>query len=144
MKRLLLILAAIVATGGIAATPAVAGLAGNPSFSHQIPVPVPSQARPDELLAAVRSAAEGHAPLDPRVAGALLPGREPPAADLLSEREKQVLRLAAAGLANKQIAGRLGVSESTVKVHIGNIFRQIGVRDRTSAALWAREHLPSP
>jgi DNA-binding NarL/FixJ family response regulator len=100
--------------------------------------------RPDELLAAVRSAAEGHAPLDPRVAGALLPGREPPAAELLSEREKQVLRLAAAGLANKQIARRLGISESTVKVHIGNIFRQIGVRDRTSAALWAREHLPSP
>jgi len=100
--------------------------------------------RPDELLAAVRSAAEGHAPLDPRVAGALLPGREPPAADLLSEREKQVLRLAAAGLANKQIARRLGISESTVKVHIGNIFRQIGVRDRTSAALWAREHLPDP
>ena len=100
--------------------------------------------RPDELLAAVRSAAEGHAPLDPRVAGALLPGREPPAADLLSEREKQVLRLAAAGLANKQIARRLGISESTVKVHIGNIFRQIGVRDRTSAALWAREHLPGP
>jgi len=100
--------------------------------------------RPDELLAAVRSAAEGHAPLDPRVAGALLPGREPPAADLLSEREKQVLRLTAAGLANKQIARRLGISESTVKVHIGNIFRQIGVRDRTSAALWAREHLPNP
>jgi len=46
MKRLLLILAAIVATGGIAAAPAVAGLAGNPSFSHQIPVPVPSQAQP--------------------------------------------------------------------------------------------------
>jgi DNA-binding NarL/FixJ family response regulator len=100
--------------------------------------------RPDELLAAVRSAAEGHAPLDPRVAGALLPGREPPAAELLSEREKQVLRLAAAGLANKQIARRLGISESTVKVHIGNIFRQIGVRDRTSAALWAREHLSGP
>jgi DNA-binding NarL/FixJ family response regulator len=100
--------------------------------------------RPDELLDAVRSAAEGHAPLDPRVAGALLPGREPPAADLLSEREKQVLRLAAAGLANKQIARRLGISESTVKVHIGNIFRQIGVRDRTSAALWAREHLSGP
>jgi hypothetical protein len=46
MKRLLLILAAIVATGGIAAAPAVAGLAGNPSFSHQIPVPVPSKAQP--------------------------------------------------------------------------------------------------
>jgi hypothetical protein len=45
MKRLLLILAAVVATGGIAAAPAVAGLAGNPSFSHQIPVPVPSKAQ---------------------------------------------------------------------------------------------------
>ncbi len=100
--------------------------------------------RPEELLAAVRSAADGHSPLDPRVAGALLPGREPPVTDLLSEREKQVLRLAAAGLANKQIARRLGISESTVKVHIGNIFRHIGVRDRTSAALWARENLTTP
>jgi hypothetical protein len=45
MKRLLLILAAIVVTGGIAAAPAVAGLAGNPSFSHQIPVPAPSKAQ---------------------------------------------------------------------------------------------------
>jgi len=101
--------------------------------------------RPDDLLAAVRAAAEGHAPLDPRVAGALLPGQQPPpAADLLSDREKQVLRLAAQGLANKQIARRLGISESTVKVHIGSIFRRIGVRDRTSAALWARENLAGP
>jgi hypothetical protein len=45
MKRLLLILAGVVAAGGIAATPAVAGLAGNPSFSHEIPVPLPSAAR---------------------------------------------------------------------------------------------------
>jgi hypothetical protein len=45
MKRLLLILAAIVVTGGIAAAPAVAGLAGNPSFRHQIPVPAPSKAQ---------------------------------------------------------------------------------------------------
>jgi DNA-binding NarL/FixJ family response regulator len=101
--------------------------------------------RPDDLLAPVRAAADGHAPLDPRVAGALLPGQQQkPAADLLSEREKQVLRLAAQGLANKQIARRLGISESTVKVHIGSIFRRIGVRDRTSAALWARENLTGP
>jgi len=97
--------------------------------------------RPDELLAAVRAAADGHAPLDPRVAAALLPGREPPLAAQLSDREKQVLRLVAAGLANKQIALRLGIAESTVKVHTGNIFRRIGVADRTSAALWAKEHL---
>ena len=97
--------------------------------------------RPDELLAAVRAAASGHAPLDPRVAGALLPSREPPPAGQLSDREKQVLGLVAAGLANKQIARRLGIAESTVKVHTSNIFRRIGVTDRTSAALWAREHL---
>ena len=52
--------------------------------------------RPDDLLAAVRAAADGHVPLDPRVAAALLPSREPPLADQLSEREKQVLRLVAA------------------------------------------------
>jgi DNA-binding NarL/FixJ family response regulator len=98
--------------------------------------------RPDELLAAIRAAAAGHAPLDPRVAGALLPGRQKSAADQLSERELQVLRLAAAGLANKQIARRLGISESTVKVHVGSVFRRIGVRDRTSAAVWATENLP--
>lgn len=97
--------------------------------------------RPDELMAAVRAAADGHVPIDPRVAAALLPAREPPLADQLSERERQVLRLVAAGLANKQIARRLGIAESTVKVHAGNIFRRIGVTDRTSAALWAREHL---
>jgi DNA-binding NarL/FixJ family response regulator len=97
--------------------------------------------RPDDLLAAVRAAADGHVPLDPRVAAALLPNRDAPPAEQLSEREKQVLRLVAAGLANKQIARRLGIAESTVKVHTGNIFRRIGVTDRTSAALWAKEHL---
>jgi DNA-binding NarL/FixJ family response regulator len=66
----------------------------------------------------------------------LLPGRQENPVDQLSERELQVLRLAAAGLANKQIARRLGISESTVKVHIGSVFRRIGVRDRTSAAVW--------
>jgi DNA-binding NarL/FixJ family response regulator len=97
--------------------------------------------RPDDLLAAVRAAAGGHVPLDPRVAAALLPTREPPLTEQLSDREKQVLRLVAAGLANKQIARRLGIAESTVKVHTGNIFRRIGVTDRTSAAIWAKEHL---
>jgi DNA-binding NarL/FixJ family response regulator len=97
---------------------------------------------PEELLAAVRSAAAGHAPFDPRVAGALLPGRTPSPAEELSTREIEVLRLAAQGMANKQIGRKLGISESTVKVHLGNVFRRIGVADRTSAALWARENLP--
>ena len=96
--------------------------------------------RPDDLLAAVRAAADGHVPLDPRVAAALLPSREVPLTEQLSEREKQVLRLVAAGLANKQIARRLGIAEKTVKAHLTSVFQSIGVTDRTQAALWARSH----
>jgi DNA-binding NarL/FixJ family response regulator len=102
---------------------------------------------PDQLLSAIRSAALGHAPIDPRVAHALLPRRAEPAqvsASELSPREAEVLRLVADGLANKQIARRLGITERTVKAHVGSVFRRIGVGDRTSAALWARDHLPDP
>jgi DNA-binding NarL/FixJ family response regulator len=97
---------------------------------------------PRDLMAAVRAAAQGHAPLDPRVARALLPGRPARPADELSTREQQVLKLVAKGLANKQIARCLGISQSTVKAHISNVFRRIGVTDRISAAIWARDHLP--
>jgi DNA-binding NarL/FixJ family response regulator len=100
---------------------------------------------PAELLAAVRAAAAGHVPIDARVAGVLLPdnaGARP--ADLISAREIEVLQLVAQGLANKQIGRRLGISERTVKAHLGRVFRQIGVADRTSAALWARDHLDKP
>lgn len=97
---------------------------------------------PRDLLAAVRSAAQGHAPLDPRVARALLPSDQGRVEDSLSTRERQVLRLVGQGLANKQIGRSLGISEATVKAHLGRVFRAIGVADRTSAALWANEHLP--
>lgn len=96
---------------------------------------------PADVLDAVRSAAAGHAPLDPRVARALLPSPERRSGGpSLSGREREVLTHVARGLANKQIARTLGISERTVKVHLGNVFRQIGVGDRTSAALWARDH----
>jgi DNA-binding NarL/FixJ family response regulator len=94
-----------------------------------------------EVLAAIRSASRGHSPLDPRVARALLPSPTPRVKDTLSARELQVLRLVAKGLANKQIGRTLGISERTVKVHVGNIFRRIGVADRTSAAMWAHDHV---
>ncbi|MGN6610557.1 MAG: response regulator [Angustibacter sp.] len=96
---------------------------------------------PPELLAAVRAAAAGHVPVDPRVARVLLPAAGGRPSDGLSDRETQVLRLVAQGLANKQIGRALGISERTVKAHLGRVFRQIGVADRTSAALWARDHL---
>jgi DNA-binding NarL/FixJ family response regulator len=57
----------------------------------------------------------------------------------------EVLRLVSKGLANKQIARSLGISEHTVKIHLGNVFKRIGVNDRTSAAMWARDNLePEP
>lgn len=96
---------------------------------------------PEELVAGVRAAAMGQVPIDPRVAGALLPHRDATDPQPLSDREQQVLQLAGEGLANKQIARRLGISDSTVKVHLANIYRRIGVTDRTSAALWARDNL---
>jgi DNA-binding NarL/FixJ family response regulator len=96
---------------------------------------------PRDVLDAVRAASAGHAPLDPRVTRALLPTTGQGAgAPALSGREREVLAQVAQGLANKQIARSLGISERTVKVHLGNVFRQIGVGDRTSAALWARDH----
>jgi DNA-binding NarL/FixJ family response regulator len=100
-------------------------------------------AGPDELLGAIRAAAAGEAPLDPKAARALLDSRRAPSADrTLSAREQEVLRLVAQGLANKQIARRLAISERTVKAHLTNIFARLGVTDRTQAALWARDHLP--
>jgi DNA-binding NarL/FixJ family response regulator len=100
-------------------------------------------AGPDELLGAIRAAAVGDAPLDPKAARVLLesrkagrPGRQ------LSAREEEVLRLVAGGLANKQIARKLEITERTVKAHLTNIFGRLGVTDRTQAALWAQEHLP--
>jgi len=97
-------------------------------------------AEPDTLRDAVRAAARGHVPLDPRVAGALLPRVADPA-DALSPREREVLALVTEGLANKQIAQALNIAERTVKAHLGNVYRHIGVVDRTSAAMWARDNL---
>jgi DNA-binding NarL/FixJ family response regulator len=97
---------------------------------------------PADLLAAVRAAAAGHAPIDARVARALLPDRSTGRPeDAMSPRELEVLRLVTKGLANKQIGRTLGISERTVKAHLGRVFREIGVGDRTSAAMWAREHV---
>jgi len=99
---------------------------------------------PRDVLAAVRSAALGHAPIDPRVARALLPSASTRPTKSLSDREVEVLRLLTQGMANKQIGRALGITERTVKVHVGSVFRRIGVTDRISAAMWARDNLPEP
>ena len=99
---------------------------------------------PDEVIAAVRAAHAGGAPLDPTAARVLLDAQlaQQPSRNL-SRRESEVLGLVATGLANKQIARRLGITERTVKAHLTAVFQQLGVSDRTQAALWAKEHLPA-
>ena len=98
-------------------------------------------AEPDELLRGIEAAARGESPLAPKAAKAVLTARAEgrPAAELTA-RELEVLALLAQGLANKQIARRLGIAEKTVKAHLTSVFQSIGVTDRTQAALWARSH----
>jgi DNA-binding NarL/FixJ family response regulator len=98
-------------------------------------------AEPDELARAVRAAARGDAPLDPKAARALLSTRVGGSPlDSLSDREREVLAMVADGLPNKLIAQRLAISEKTVKTHLTSVFRRIGVTDRTQAALWAQRN----
>lgn len=95
----------------------------------------------DEVGEALRAAARGESPLDPRVARTVLNARLTPHPQSgLSPRELEVLTLLVQGLANRLIARRLQISEKTVKAHLTSIFRQLGVADRTQAALWAARH----
>jgi DNA-binding NarL/FixJ family response regulator len=98
---------------------------------------------PEDLLEGVRAAARGESPLHPRAARQLLTARTkqtPTTTVDLTPRENEVLGLVRNGLANKQIARRLGISERTVKAHLTSTFQRIGVTDRTQAALWAERH----
>ena len=98
---------------------------------------------PGELAEAVRKAAAGEAVLHPRVAARVvreLHGArrdEPNVFRELSDRELEVLKLIADGLNNAEIAGRLYVSEKTVKSHVSNILGKLHLADRTQAAVYA-------
>jgi DNA-binding NarL/FixJ family response regulator len=103
--------------------------------------------RPAELVDAIRVVARGDALLAPSVTRRLLdrfagslPGPDAPApADLdeLTERELEVLRLVALALSNGEIAGRLYLTEATVKTHVSSILRKLGLRDRVQAVVLA-------
>ncbi|MGI8690142.1 MAG: response regulator [Thermomicrobiales bacterium] len=87
----------------------------------------------DELIRAVRAASRGETVLSPSVAGRLLGQVRKPANDALSEREREVLTLIANGATNREAAGRLFVSEATIKTHLLHIYEKLGVRDRAAA-----------
>jgi DNA-binding NarL/FixJ family response regulator len=94
-----------------------------------------------EVADGIRAASRGESPLDPRAARTVLNARtQPDPLSAFSARERDVLAQLVGGLPNKLIARRLEISEKTVKSHLTRIFREIGVTDRTQAALWAERH----
>ncbi|MCC2593944.1 response regulator transcription factor [Tessaracoccus sp. OS52] len=95
-------------------------------------------AEPEVLAAAVRQAAAGETVLAPLVASRLVGRLQRPPVEL-TVRELEVLRLTADGLANREIAQRLFVSQATVKTHLVHIFSKLGVDNRTAAVARARE-----
>jgi DNA-binding NarL/FixJ family response regulator len=104
----------------------------------------------EELVRAVRAVAAGDAQLAPAVTKRLLDqvARRLPAAVArdsraladLTEREREVLRLLAAGMSNAEIAAALVVSEATVKSHVSNVLQKLGLRDRVQAVIYAYEN----
>jgi DNA-binding NarL/FixJ family response regulator len=108
-------------------------------------------ARPGEIAAAVRAAAAGEAPISPGVAGHLvehfrrtdaleLPPTSASPVEQLSEREREILALLAAGHDNATIAETLFVSPHTVKGHVATILKELEVANRTQAAVYAVRH----
>jgi DNA-binding NarL/FixJ family response regulator len=112
-----------------------------------------------DLAAAIRTVHGGGVHLDPAVASkvvaelarlqAPVAAPQPPAASTpppseqveeLTPREGEVLRLLATGASNREIGAQLFISEGTVKNHISNILGRLGLRDRTQAAIYAKEH----
>lgn len=100
---------------------------------------LPSDVSAEQLLAALEAAAAGLVVVHPSEVNAVLPAPAPlssPAGDLLeplTPREREVLQMISAGLGNKEIAGRLSISEHTVKFHVASILGKLGASTRTEA-----------
>jgi NarL family two-component system response regulator LiaR len=113
---------------------------------------------PNELVRAVREAHQGKVQLNPDIARRLMSAvaavpqdlasravepagvaRNSPV-DELTGREREVLRMIARGLNNRDIAEAMIISEKTVKTHVSNILSKLGLDDRTQAAIWALKH----
>ena len=98
----------------------------------------------DELAEAVARVAVGDAVFSPRLAGfvldafaGVLPDAEDPELDLLTPREKEVLRLIARGFAYKQVARKLSISVKTVETHVSSVLRKLQLSSRYELARWA-------
>jgi DNA-binding NarL/FixJ family response regulator len=101
-----------------------------------------------QIAAAIRTLHQGHSQLGPTIASKVFAqlnhstvNKRPSAPVPLSDRELDVLSLIGAGKNNREIAQALYLSEGTVKNYVSQILSHLGLRDRTQAALWARENL---
>lgn len=99
------------------------------------------ESSPDDLLRGIRAVHRGESWLHPAIAAKLVHELSAPQAaaleDPLTERELEVLRLVAHGLANKVIADRLEISERTARTHVSNILEKLHLANRTQATLYA-------
>ena len=102
----------------------------------------------EELVSAIRRAAAGDSVVSPQMTAKLIQGvRDQPRVsdkaverDRFSPRERDILACLARGESNKEIARELDLAESTVKIHVQNIFKKLGVTSRVQVALYAVEH----
>jgi DNA-binding NarL/FixJ family response regulator len=102
---------------------------------------------PEDLVGAVRTVHRGDALLAPSITRRLIeefasgpqPGAAPQSVEALTEREREVLGLIAAGLTNAEIAKRLILGETTVKTHVTRVLAKLGLRDRVQAVVFAYE-----
>jgi DNA-binding NarL/FixJ family response regulator len=104
---------------------------------------------PEELLFGIRAVHSGDAVVAPSTTRRLIDrfaplfpagdGPAPPGLDCLTSREREVLAHVAQGLSNAEIAGRLFVSDATVKTHVGRVLAKLGLRDRVQAVIFAYE-----
>ncbi|WP_326659259.1 response regulator transcription factor [Streptomyces sp. NBC_00385] len=94
--------------------------------------------RPEELFAAIRSAAQGRTTLSPPVASRVMARMRAPL-PTLTDRERDILGQLSQGLGNRDIARALFISEATVKTHLGRIYDKLGVDTRAGAVSVAKE-----
>ncbi|MFD3516135.1 response regulator [Streptomyces sp. NPDC058657] len=95
--------------------------------------------RPEELFAAIRSAAQGRTTLSPPVASRVMAQMRGTGRPTLTDRESDILAQLAHGLGNREIARALFISEATVKTHLGRIYAKLGVDTRAGAVAVAKE-----
>ncbi|GEB58376.1 DNA-binding response regulator [Streptomyces gardneri] len=95
--------------------------------------------RPEELFAAIHSAAQGRTALSPPVASRVMDRMRGAAGPSLTDRERDILGQLGRGLGNREIARALFISEATVKTHLGRIYAKLGVDTRAGAVAVAKE-----